>query len=303
MMKPRRRCGAALSLLAGWALVAPPDAAAQAVGYTGSFYTVRGTYDGAETDGLYVFNAVDVSAGPVRVAFTIPWVQAETAATTVDASGAMTPLAYSSRGIGDPVVRGDLRVWRDRHATFQIGAAGAVKLPVADLTSGLGTGEMDVGAGATAFKAVNRTSLMADVMYWHYGDPAGIDFVDTWSYSIGVGQVIGQARRWSVMGSLSGFTTGLDEAPPPRSLTMTVLALSGRNQSIGMSASVGLNDSASDFSLGVSWRLSWHRRALTSAAHSSLQTGGLAGRGFPDAAPDLTGLFPPAARTTMTTGP
>lgn len=264
-MTRRRRVTRAVLLLGGGiaigASVAP--AHAQTVGYTASLYTVRGTYAGAETDGLYVFNAVDVSGGPIRVALTVPWGRTESTATLLDDVGVPTPTSYTSTGMGDPVARADLRLVRDRSGSFQFGVAGAVKMAVVDVTTGRGTGETDLAAGATAFKMVNRTSLMADVMFWHYGDPADVDFDDTWSYSVGVAQMLGDAGRWSVMGSLSGFTTGLDGEPPPRSFTLGLLALAGRRQSIAVSTSLGLNDSASDFSLGVSWRVTWQPRART----------------------------------------
>ena len=262
MTRTRRQVWAALLLGGGVTLVGPTvPAHAQTVGYTVSLYTVRGTYAGEETDGLYLFNGIDVSGGPIRVAFTIPWVRTESTVPVLDATGVATPTSYTSTGIGDPLVRGDLQVVRDQRGSFQLGVAGAVKLPMVEATTGRGTGELDLAVGATAFKVVNRTSLMADVLFWHYGDPADVDFDDTWSYSVGVAQMLGVGGRWSLMGSLSGFSTGIDGAPPPRSFTVGILALAGRSQSVAVSTSLGLNDSASDFSLGVSWRMTWQPRA------------------------------------------
>jgi hypothetical protein len=37
-------------------------------------------------------------------------------------------------------------------------------------------------------------------------------------------------------------------------LNVAALALAGRARSIGVSAGIGLNEAAGDFSLGVSWR-------------------------------------------------
>ena len=163
-------------------------------------------------------------------------------------------LASTSTGVADSTVRIDVRVWDNRPRAIQVGLTGAVKLPVVDATSGRGTGEADYGVGASAFKTMSRTSLMADVLFWKYGDPEGVDFANTSSCSAGVAQVVG-GGRFSAMGSISGFSSGVGDLPPPVALNLSVLSLIGRRQSLAVTASIGLNDSTSDFSVGTSWRI------------------------------------------------
>jgi Putative MetA-pathway of phenol degradation len=253
----RRWPGRPLALLAGvcWlTLVVAPVASAQSVGYAASLYAVRGTYPTARVDSVYVFNEVDVSGGPVRVAVTVPFLKIETTPTTANADGTDV-LVGTNTGIGDPLARLDFRVVNDRQRVLHVALVGAVKLPVVDVSSGRGTGEVDYAVGATAFRAVYRTSLMADVLFWKYGDPAGIDFTDTWSYSLGVAQVLGSGK-WSAVASFGGFSTGVGGLPPPLALNLGVLTLVGRHQSVAVTASFGLNESSSDFSVGTSWRIS-----------------------------------------------
>lgn len=227
---------------------------AQTVGYTGSFYGSRTTYPTERVDSVYVFNGVDVVHGPLRLTATVPWMRVATTSVADAAVPGTTLAATPGTGFGDPLFRLDARVVNDSVRRLQVGVATAVKVPLVDGSSLRGTGKADYAVGATAFKAVRRTSMMADVLFWHYGDPDGFDFSDTWSYSVGVAQVLKQGR-WSALASMSGFTAGVNGMPPPLAVNLGVLALASRRQSVAVTASIGLNDSSSDFSLGTSWRI------------------------------------------------
>jgi hypothetical protein len=81
-----------------------------------------------------------------------------------------------------------------------------------------------------------------------------VDYVDTVSYSVGVGQIIGNGR-WSTLVSVAGFSAGIEGAPPPLALNVALMTLVGRQQSLAVSASIGLTESSTDFSVGTSWRI------------------------------------------------
>jgi hypothetical protein len=223
------------------------------VGYTGSLYVVRGTYPAERVESVYFFNGVDVSGGPIRAAVTLPLLRVET--TPAAEVPGVTPAApFTSAGIGDPLVRVDVNLLNDRARGLQVALAGAVKVPVVGADTGRGTGEADYGIGGSAFATLDRTSVMADVLFWKYGDPEGIDFQDTLSYSVGVARAVGSGR-YSALASIGGFSSGLGGATPPLALNVGILALVGRRQSLAVTASIGLNESSSDFSIGTSWRI------------------------------------------------
>jgi hypothetical protein len=240
----------------GAMLAAPAPARAQEVGYTASLFVARSTYPTDRFTSIYLFNSVDLTAGPVRASFSLPFVRQRV--TTFDAAvdpltGVLTDLETTTTGLGDPLVRADLRVVDDRSRGLQVAIAGSVKLPLVDADDGLGTGVADYGIGGSLFKAAGRTSLYADVLFWKYGDPEGIDFDDSLSYSVGMGRVIG-GGRWSAMVSLAGFSQGIGDTAPPVQLNVAVLALAGRRQSVAVTAGIGLNE-GSGFSIGTSWRI------------------------------------------------
>jgi hypothetical protein len=231
--------------------------AAQDIGYTASFFVARATSSTETFESIYVFNSVDVSHGPLRLTFSVPFVRQHFVAdATIDPfDGSEIPAVdETSTGFGDPLVRVDVALVDDFARALQIGVAASIKPAVVDVEDGLGTGEADFGVGMSAFKAVGRTSLLFDAMYWKYGDPEGVDFENSLSYSMGVARIVGSGR-WSPMVSVSGFSSGFAGLPAPVQLNFGVLGLVQRRQSLAVTASFGVTESAGDFSLGVSWRI------------------------------------------------
>lgn len=258
-MTTRSRPFALRFVLAAAVIAAAAPAQAQAqVGYTASVYVSRDSYP-AESDpvtSLYVFNGFDVTAGRVRAAVSVPYVRTTFRDLFVDpATGAASTLEDTVSGFGDPLVRMDVRVFDDASRPLQVAVVGSIKVPVVDVDSRLGSGEMDVAAGGSLFTAMGSTSLFADLLFWKYGDPEGLDLEDTLSYSVGVGRLLG-ASRWSAMVSLAGFSKGLEGAAAPVQFNAALLRLISRRQSFAISAGFGLNDSSGGFSLGTSWRIS-----------------------------------------------
>lgn len=231
----------------------PLVAHAQTVGYSGSVFVARTTYGTERTTSLYVFNGVDVSGGPLRVSASIPFVRQRATPVETLADPALVPAARTSTGLGDPLVRLDVRVVDDRRRNLQIGLVGSVKPALADAADGLGTGVADYAAGLSVFQAVGGAVLVGDALYWKYGDPEGVDFENALSYSLGLGKSVG-AGRWSTMVSLAGFSP-VAGAPAPLLLTVGMMTLTGRSQSLAITAGFGLTSTASDFSVGTSWRI------------------------------------------------
>lgn len=237
------RTGATAALV--WAAL-PLAPAAQTLGYTVGVAGVGSSYPGERVESVYVFQTLDATGGPVRASITVPWFRLES---TPD-GGASSTLS----GFGDPLLRADLRVLRSPSAGWQMSLAGAVKPPLVDGATGRGTGELDVAAGANAVKVLGATSLLADLLYWKYGDPEGVDFVDTLAYNVGVARRLGSGR-FSVLSSLSGGTAAIGGLDPPVAVTVAVLSLVGRRQSVVVSATAGLTSGASDVAVGASWRV------------------------------------------------
>jgi hypothetical protein len=228
----------------------------QDVGYTASLSVARAGYPTTERlTGIYLFNSVDIATGPLRASVSIPFIR-QRVTSSVPLTDPLTGIAAvvddTNTGFGDPLIRVDVRVFDGRG--LQVGVAGSVKPAIVNAADGLGTGAVDYGVGGSVFQVTGRTSLFLDLLYWNYGDPEGTVFQDSLSYSAGVGRILGSGR-WSALLSLAGFSRGVDDSTPPLQLNMGLLALAGRRQSLAITAGVGLTDSAGDFSLGTSWRI------------------------------------------------
>jgi len=225
---------------------------AQTIGYTASVFVARSTYETERATSVYVFNGVDVSQGPVRLSASIPVIRQRITPLepVIDPT---VPAPRTNAGFGDPLIRLDVRVVDDQRQNLQVGLAVSVKPAMVDPADGLGTGVADYAAGVSAFKAMGPTMVLADALYWKYGDPEGVDFEDSLSYSIGIGRTLGTGR-WSTIASLAGFSP-VGDASPPLLLTIGVMTLSGRSQSFAITAGFGLTSSATDFSIGTSWRI------------------------------------------------
>lgn len=251
-----RRGWAGLPVACGVALVTLTSAMpgrAQDVGYSVAFSTATATYPGQHLTGVYIFNSVDLTRGPVRIWVSLPFVRQQSTLEFDPVTGLPASIDETRSGIGDPLIRVDFRVREGRHDGLQLAVAAAVKPSVVDAAGGLGTGATDYAFGGSVFKGFGRTSVFADVLYWNYGSPDRTAVQHSLAYSLGLGRLLGSGR-WSSMVSLSGFSRGINGADPPMQVGLAALVLAGRRQSLAINAGIGLNDSSSDFTFGTSWR-------------------------------------------------
>jgi len=237
------------------ALLLTPAAQAQEFGASLALSAANGTYDGGyRLSGVYLFAGLDAAAGPVRLWASVPFVWSSSSVGTIDpVTGLPGEEQWTSTGFGDPLLRVDLRLVNDVSRGLQVAVAGSVKPALVDPSSGLGTGATDFALGGAVFKQVGRSSVFADVLYWKYGDPEGAVIEDAFSYSVGVGRILGTGR-WSSMATLSGMSKGVDGGPAPMQVNLAALRLVGRGQSLAFSGSIGLRGPAGGYSVSTSWR-------------------------------------------------
>ena len=101
--------------------------------------------------------------------------------------GRGTVKTTSEAGAGDILLRGSYILKRDGPKSYDLAAAGLLKLPTADRDRGLGTGELDEGTGLEFGKELSPgLTLLADGYYTIIGDPSGADFNNEVALDIGV---------------------------------------------------------------------------------------------------------------------
>jgi hypothetical protein len=156
--------------------------------------------------------------------------------------------------LGDPTIGARLGI--PATSQLSLNAAFGVKIPVTD-TSGFGTGQVDFGGSLGLTYAPGFTTLLGiDVAYWYLGDMPDMEFQDPlmgtaslaylspsgWGGSAWVSSATSPIAEYAA-GTLVGVT--LSRVTPA-----TILSLNG---------SVGLTETAPDFTVGLSWRLQLFR--------------------------------------------
>jgi len=215
------RCGLALAagtlLLAGNATAQTcPQTAAQAVatqqGETartsvavGAEYTTGKFGQPEKTETLYVPVVLRHETGPWVLKATVPWLRVTGPANVIGAGAdrVVVPGASTGRrtesGLGDIVLSGFYNLMDERKGGLGLDVGAKVKLPTADDTKGLGTGELDYAAQLDFFRPFDTTTtLFGSIGYRVYGDPAGITLKDVFYASIGASYRMSQQQSVGV---------------------------------------------------------------------------------------------------------
>ena len=103
-------------------------------------------------------------------------------------------------GLGDIMVHGAYILKQDGPKSFDLAAGGRLKLPTADETRGLGTGELDEGVGFEFAKKVSPgLTLLADGYYTIIGDPEGTDFNNQLAFNLGFAKALSKSEASLVL--------------------------------------------------------------------------------------------------------
>ena len=264
---------AAAGILA-WILAAFASADAAELSYTGSLQFATGNYIFTErSTGLYLFNGVTVQRSPVRLSASIPVIFQNNPWITYTGSGLLpsggtrdigedtrgrTRLPdttdYVDLGLGDMFIRGDLELLETAGARPGLQLSGSVKVPVADVETGFGTGEWDFGAGLSTSMSAGGFLLMADAMYWFLGDMPGLVLEDALSYGASMGRIF-SGGRYGLIASFLGYTQTIEDVDPPLQLSLGFTYLDSAGRSFNGTCSAGLSESAPDIGISFGWQM------------------------------------------------
>jgi hypothetical protein len=171
-------------------------------------------------------------------------------------SGAMSRVAYAdafSLEVGDPLLSGALRLYEGTGFVRSVQIQGSSKPPLRGLESGVGTGEWDFGAGASAFASLaTGTYLFADLSYWWYGDLPELELTDGLSYGLGISRAAFDSRG-SILVSFLGADTIIETMERPMSLGLGASYSLESGQSVSGGLTFGLTESSPDFSVYAGW--------------------------------------------------
>lgn len=251
------------------------------VHYVGSVQFASGDYIFSErTHSAFLFNGISASAGRLGLTLSVPLILQNTPWITY---GGVTPIpsggtehselsrqmggrhaheavtlvdttAYQDFGIGDFLAHADFRLWNEGAILPTLRITADVKVPIADVDRGFGTGEWDYSAGVALSKSLGRTMLFTDLAYWVFGDLPELELKDPLAYSFGLGHVL-PGGRVGLLASVFGYTRILQGVDPPAQVSLGLSYLLGNGRSLIGSAALGLSESSPDIAFSCGWRL------------------------------------------------
>lgn len=255
---------------------------AQRISWSGNMQYSTGTYFFTEpVNSFYFVNGITISSGRLSASAGLPFIVQNTPWVSYAGSGPMPTGGpqhgsvqqgsggsgqmgggrrhivipdtgtYSQTGFGDPWVNLSVSLLNPGRTT-SLRLTSGFKIPIVDPDRGFGTGAWDAGAGLSLAQRIQKTILFADASYWWLGDLEDLDLKNSLSYGLGVGRMF-YPSKWMVTSSLQGSTAIIDNFDPPISVNAALGYLFSGTASVNGVISVGLSESAPDFTFGFGW--------------------------------------------------
>ena len=197
------------------------------------------------------------------ISVTLPFLRQSSAGQITRVGGKSVRVAKGSRasgtsseaGIGDILVRGSYIIKKEGRRSYDLAAAGCLKLPAANENKGLGTGELDEGVGLEFGKELSRgLTLLVDGYYTLIGDPDGVDFNNELSLDIGVLRKLNKQLALTLLyATRSALVDGNDDARELRG-TLDYTAPDGNHYSGGLLLGLSAGSPQYGLSAGFSRR-------------------------------------------------
>ncbi|MDD5209159.1 MAG: transporter [Elusimicrobiales bacterium] len=153
-------------------------------------------------------------------------------------------------GPGDMLLSAAYTLKLDGPRSFDLALAGRLKLPTASKSKGLGTGEMDEGAGLEFAKEVTPgLTLLSDGYFTIIGDPDGVDFNNEVMLDVGFYSPLSKSIGLTVLYETRSAI--LDGNADPRSVSGTFsYSMPGGAQFAG-GITLGMSDGSPDLGAGA----------------------------------------------------
>ena len=157
-------------------------------------------------------------------------------------------LSFTESGLGDAVLRGGRRLWRDSSAESSLNGALTVKLATGDENKGLGTGGTDIGVSLAATRKRGAYAFTILAGYTQVGAPSGVSYDNVVSYGVGVNRSF---TRTNVFASLQGQSSALPGGTAPLEFDMGFFHMLSLDYVVIAHAFIGLSDGSPDDGMGI----------------------------------------------------
>jgi len=202
---------------------------------------------GSDTDIMSLAATGRYESGPWTYKATVPYLEVTGESAVVPGVGRVnrgSGRRKTQAGLGDIVLSATYAVHHGVDLT------GKLKLPTADETRGLGTGEVDIALLADAYQGFGRVTGFAGLGYHILGDAPGQPLNNVWSANFGASYKIDE--RDSAGASLEGRQRAAPGGAPQRELTGFFTRKLDRFWKGQAYALIGLADGSPDWGFGLS---------------------------------------------------
>lgn len=122
-------------------------------------------------------------------------------------------------GIGDIYLYGNYKLIGKTNNYSGLYLNTQIKIPVANVDKGLGTGKIDYGFNISFKKAIKTFSVFGDVGYLVLGDPKDISYIDPYTLGLGVGKSIRNGKYYA-LAYYQQYSVIYKNYEPPRQFTL-----------------------------------------------------------------------------------
>lgn len=158
-----------------------------------------------------------------------------------------TGAVATSSGLGDIILRGGYSlVTENKNVPFDLTLNAKVKVPTADDSKGLGTGEFDAGAGLEFAKSLpSGFTGYLDLYYTSIGDPTGLDLDDRVFFDIGFSRSLDP--RFTVSAFYEESNTLVKNSTNIRDVTVNFEYKADERTRVFFGGTLGLTETSPDY--------------------------------------------------------
>jgi len=153
-------------------------------------------------------------------------------------------------GLGDLVLRGRYYALDQADWWPTVALTARLKIPTADRSRGLGTGEPDEGFGVETSRTLGeKWVIFADAGFTFIGKPAGFNLQNQWNYDLGLGYYFTKALTLSVY--YEEYRAVVQGNQKPQDVLVSLNYDWSSRMSLNASTQIGLSDGAPAYALSA----------------------------------------------------
>lgn len=165
-------------------------------------------------------------------------------------TGGSVPVRRNRRGIGDLTLSAGNLVYYDKTANTGLTVRGKVKVPTADESKQLGTGEFDYTVEIAPFRKVGDNTLFGTLGHKFYGDTPTTDYRNVWLAKAGILHDFTPEHAAGLLGSFRQKSTATSH--PRRELMAFHTYRISKQTKLQSFVMTGFTDASPDIAGGIS---------------------------------------------------